>query len=337
VFYQNSDFSFLGQVFQYYLLGLKSGSVEDRINCGITGHTMDKCYKLHGYPPGYRSKGKGPVANQVSLNNFGTNATAMIDEMSPFQITQIQTQCQQLFATLNTKALPSPTSEPSSSNAPYQAMANTTFSPSSLPSHSVSGNPLYHSICSPIGFTPNFSHSVFSSNVKLPMVVNENLWVIDTGATNHMVHSLSCLTTITSTVNASVELPNGDLVSVTHIGNVKFSPSLILTNVLCVPSFHLNLISISKLVHSLSFCLIFMTNYCLIQAFTPWRMIGLGKLHNGLYLLQTQVNQSSYTNLLHQHSVSHVSPFINNTFVSASVQLTSMQLWHYRLGHPSFD
>ena len=130
---------------------------------------------------------------------------------------------------------------------------------------------------------------------------------------------------------------HGDLVSVTHIGTVKFSPSLILTNVLCVPSFHLNLISISKLVHSLSFCLIFMTNYCLIQAFTPWRMIGLGKLHNGLYLLQTQVNQSSCTNLLHQHSVSHVSPFINNTFVSASVQLTSMQLWHYRLGHPSFD
>uniref|UniRef100_A0A2N9EVC5 Retrotransposon Copia-like N-terminal domain-containing protein n=1 Tax=Fagus sylvatica TaxID=28930 RepID=A0A2N9EVC5_FAGSY len=136
---RQTSIRFLGQVFQYYLLGLKSGSVEDRINCGITGHTMDKCYKLHGYPPGYRSKGKGPVANQVSLNNFGTNATAMIDEMSPFQITQIQTQCQQLFATLNTKALPSPTSEPSSSNAPYQAMANTTFSPSSLPSHSVSG------------------------------------------------------------------------------------------------------------------------------------------------------------------------------------------------------
>ena len=238
---------------------------KDKLFCthyGTTGHTMDKCYKLHGYPPGYRSKGKGTVANQMSLNNFGTNATAMTDEMSPFQITQIQTQCQQLLATLNTKALPSHTSEPSSSNAPYQAMANTTFSPSSLPSHSVSGNPLYHSIRSPIGFTPNFSHSVFSSNVKLPMVVNENLWVIDTRATNHMVHSLSCLTTITSIVNASIELSNGDLVSATHIRTVKFSPSLILTNVLCVPSFHLNLISVSKLVYSLSFCLIFMTTFC---------------------------------------------------------------------------
>jgi hypothetical protein len=31
---KNFDFSFLGQVFQYCLLGLKSVSVEDRINLG---------------------------------------------------------------------------------------------------------------------------------------------------------------------------------------------------------------------------------------------------------------------------------------------------------------
>jgi hypothetical protein len=36
--------------------------------------------------------------------------------------------------------------------------------------------------------------------VKFPKAVNENLWIIDTGATDHMVHSLSCLTTVTSVV-----------------------------------------------------------------------------------------------------------------------------------------
>jgi hypothetical protein len=130
-------------------------------------------------------------------------------------------------------------------------MANTALS-SSLIVHSMSGNSLYHSICSPNSFIPDLSHSLFASNVKLPIVVSDNLWVIDTGAIDHMVHSFSCLTTVTSTMNASVELPNGDLVSVTHIGTVQFSPSLTLTNVLCVPSFQLNLISVSKLVHSLS-------------------------------------------------------------------------------------
>ena len=101
----------------------------------------------------------------------------------------------------------------------------------------MSGNSLYHSICNPNSFIPDLSHSLFASNVKLPIVVSDNLWVIDTGATDHMVHYFSCLTTVTSTMNASVELPNGDLVSITHIGTVQFSPSLTLTNVLCVPSF----------------------------------------------------------------------------------------------------
>ena len=27
-------------------------------HCNMLGHTIDKCYKLHGYPPGYKSKGK---------------------------------------------------------------------------------------------------------------------------------------------------------------------------------------------------------------------------------------------------------------------------------------
>ena len=253
-------------------------------HCGFVGYTVDKCYKVHGYPLGYRTKEKGPMANQVSHNTPGSNAMTVNEEISPFQLSQLQAQCQQILALLNTKPLPSNTAETSNPNVTYQALANIASS-SSLLVHSMSGSFLYKSLCLPNNFTPNLSHSVFVFNVKFPKAVNENLWIIDTGATDHMVHSLSCLTTITSVVNASVELPNGVLVSITHIGTVQVSHSITLTNVLCVPSFQLNLISVSKFVHSLSCCLIFIVNYCLIQAFTPWRMIGLGKLHNGLYLL----------------------------------------------------
>ena len=38
-------------------------------HCGLMGHTMDKCYKLHGYPPGYKTRGKGIAVNQVSVSN----------------------------------------------------------------------------------------------------------------------------------------------------------------------------------------------------------------------------------------------------------------------------
>jgi hypothetical protein len=49
-------------------------------------------------------------------------------------------------------------------------------------------------------------------------------------------------------MSRKVKLPNGQFVEVTHIGTVKISESFILTNVLCVPSFSFNLISVSKLV-----------------------------------------------------------------------------------------
>ena len=35
-------------------------------HCGLQGHTVEKCYKLHGYPPGYKAKGKASLVNQVS-------------------------------------------------------------------------------------------------------------------------------------------------------------------------------------------------------------------------------------------------------------------------------
>ena len=203
------------------------------------------------------------MVNQVSHNTSGNNAMAVNEELSPFQLSQLQAQCQQLLAVLNTKPLLSNTPEAPNSNVTYQALANTASS-TSLTVHSMSITFLYKSLCLLNSFTPNLSHLVFASNVKFPKAANENLWVIDIGATDHMVHSLSCLTTITSVVNASVELPNGVLVSVTHIGTVQISPSMTLTNVLCVPSFHLNIISVSKLIHSLSCCLIFIANYCLI-------------------------------------------------------------------------
>jgi hypothetical protein len=32
-------------------------------HCGLIGHTMEKCYKLHGYPPRYKTRRRGPMAN----------------------------------------------------------------------------------------------------------------------------------------------------------------------------------------------------------------------------------------------------------------------------------
>ena len=41
-------------------------------HCNMQGHTIEKCYKLHGYPPGYKPKGKARAnanVNQISCNS----------------------------------------------------------------------------------------------------------------------------------------------------------------------------------------------------------------------------------------------------------------------------
>ena len=87
---------------------------------------------------------------------------------------------------------------------------------------------------------------MFSSTIDISHL-NQTDWILDSGATNHMVHSITFFKTITSSVQISVRLPNGDMAKVTHIGTVQVSASLILENVLSIPSFSFNLVSICKL------------------------------------------------------------------------------------------
>ncbi len=72
---------------------------------GLFGHTIDKCYKLHRFPPGKRNRDKSPAANQPSLSNFGQTARTVTDEFSTSQLSQVQAQCEQLLALINSKAL----------------------------------------------------------------------------------------------------------------------------------------------------------------------------------------------------------------------------------------
>ena len=100
-----------------------------------------------------------------------------------------------------------------------------------------------------------------------------------------MVHSITVFTSITATLNTFANIPNGESALVTHIGIVKVSENLVLSNVLCVPSFNFNMISVSQLAKSILCCLIFFGNLCFIQDLAHWSTIGLGKEINGLYLL----------------------------------------------------
>ena len=148
----------------------------------------------------------------------------------------------------------------------------------------------------------------------------------------------------------SVKLPNGESVLVTHVGQVHLSSDLILDNVLCIPSFSFNLISIGKLTHHLRCCCIFLSHFCFRQDLLQWKTIGLGRKQDGLYILQqTNIAQLSIPIQLSTFmptilSIPGVySPFAISgkchsvaQFHSANNNVASKSiLWHNRTGHLS--
>ena len=178
----------------------------------------------------------------------------------------------------------------------------------------------------------NSKHSIFSAKVINRTAFESNVWVIDTGASDRIVCSVSMFTKITSITQCVVELLNGETVNVTHIGTIQLSAHFTLENVLCVPSFSFNLLSVNKITHQLPFCLVFLSQFCLIQDLTCWRTIGVVEMHHGLYLLQrkTTFGKSKFPPSLTE-CLSQLKPF--NSAVNSVLDMSRLR--NFRSGHPS--
>lgn len=114
-------------------------------------------------------------------------------------------------------------------------------------------------------------------------------WILDLGATDHICCSLIHFSTYTK-----IAPLNGSNVMAHYAGIVEFSPTLLLTNVLFLPQFTFNLVSVSKLTKSLYCCLIFHSHMC-------YQVIGLAKLIDGLYYMhfpQMKASTHQGTNLI---------------------------------------
>ena len=283
-------------------------------HCNMLGHTVEKCYKLHGYPPEYKHKGKAnATANQVSSNQSAISECASI---SSNQCPISKSQCEQLLAYLSTggREIHHATNV---SNIGVDGFSSTAFgvvvgvASTSSQSQANLINSMSGTL-STLPFKPNLEHSIFSAKTVNREAFSSTDWVIDTGATDHMIYSITYFTSITSTLNTNVNLPNGKSALVTHIGTVKITEKLVLYNVLCVPSFNFNIISVSQLSKSIFCCLIFFCNMCFIQ---DQSTIGQGKEFNGLYLLEE--SKSASISFSAVFSVHNVQPHV----------------WHSRLGH----
>lgn len=167
-----------------------------------------------------------------------------------------------------------------------------------------------------------FCSNIVHQNFSATPYKSSTVWILDSGATDHMVCSLSSFSSFLNAVNTFVHLPNGNSVPVTYTGLVSISPDITLHNVLYVPSFNFNLISTSKLTAASHIGLIFLSNKCLIQDLHAWRTIEVANQKDGLYLLDIS-------------SVSLPTAVFNSADSTCLSFLANNSLWHLRLGHMS--
>ena len=143
-------------------------------------------------------------------------------------------------------------------------------------------------------------------------------WVIDLRASAHMTRTPSTLSSLTlTTVYPPISIADGCSCSVKGYRSTKPTPSLTLHNILYVPGFPTNLLSISTITHTLNCVAIFYPFYYVFQDLRTDQRIRLGH-ENGREIYEL-VSDTPSSRLL-------------TLFLSSST--TSSISWHRRLSHP---
>jgi len=117
----------------------------------------------------------------------------------------------------------------------------------------------------------------------------ENIWIIDSGATDHMTpHSSYFSSYNTLSYNQHITVANGYNTPITGRGNIHLQPSFSLKNVLHVPNLSNNLLSIHKITQDLNCAVTFFLSHCVFQDLATGKTIGLAKEQDELYYLQQE-------------------------------------------------
>ncbi|WVZ25460.1 hypothetical protein V8G54_004004 [Vigna mungo] len=151
-------------------------------------------------------------------------------------------------------------------------------------------------------------------NEKMIGTFQYTSWIIDTGASNHMTGSMKEMHEVRDIVPCPVGLPNGAYTTATKEGTVYLGGRLKLTNVLFVPKLSCNLISVSQLSDESNCTIQFTNKLCVLQDRTSRMLIGAGKRKDGLYYLYG----------------------VQKIQIHMVDGMNQVDLWHKRLGHPSF-
>ncbi|KAK2992563.1 hypothetical protein RJ640_022756 [Escallonia rubra] len=135
------------------------------------------------------------------------------------------------------------------------------------------------------------------------------------GASHHMTGNLNFFSSIWDIPPSPVGLPDGLQTNAIKAGNVSLADGITLRHVLYVPNLAVNLIFVSCLATDANCFVAFSHDICVLQDRTSKSPIGLGKMHQGVFVFQ---------------------PLSTATVAAVSEsESESYELWHRRMGHPS--
>lgn len=265
----------------------KEGQRPMCLHCGYKGHTIDRCYKLHGFPPGYKTN-NSRLSNEKASSVPVSTSSSTKGTQSAFFASLNTDQCSQLMNLLQTHL----TTDTSEGNRGTE-MTN------------VAG------MC-----FPPLSKSIY-----------ECFWVVDSGASSHICFNKALFANMRKVHNISVILPTKQRYMVEYVGDVWLTSDVLINEVLYMPQFSYNLLSISSLLKDKKYSINFTENSCSIQDKYLSRMIGRIEIHGGLYLFTAL---GSITSKTVTRPMDHDLNLVSSTRVCRS-----STIWHQRLGHPS--
>ncbi|GJV88133.1 putative RNA-directed DNA polymerase [Tanacetum coccineum] len=268
-------------------------------NCNKTGHTVDRCFDIIGYPAGYIKRNSNFNSRPVTSNNVSAKvqSNGVSSNNATTGNSHVSLSSDQLARLMNLL------------NENDVSTANANMAGKNL--MNIRGTFFNGSV----KFNLNFKR-FFNGNTDV-IVGNISLgWIVDSGANQHMTASANFLTNVVDVSNLGLTVghPNGTQALITKIGDLKIINEVTLYDVLVVPEYIVNLLSVHKL--SSKLFVTFDENNCYIQDLKANRNVGIGKQLNGLYMFD----------------VNNACKIVFNNCIANC--FTSKTLWHRRLGHP---
>ncbi|CAL1399691.1 unnamed protein product [Linum trigynum] len=141
---------------------------------------------------------------------------------------------------------------------------------------------LKHSDGEPTSSQPKANMSGISRDT-----IPSDTWVIDSGCNKHIAKDASLFDgELKSNSSLQVRIPNGTGIPVRGTGKSILGNGLVLRNVLHVPDFQCDLLSVSRLTADHQVAVVFLNNFFVIQDLQSKGMIGMGKQVDDLYHLR---------------------------------------------------